>query len=257
MKKYFFLVNILFVQLLGAQVIIGGSTLSNPYVQLELQNTTGQKVLVLPAANDSTTLPKYNPSQLDQYDDDNTMEGMLMYDKNAKVTKVYNGSMWGNAFIPNNKATNWTRARIESSSAGCISLLCSSGNLNLTIPTNTVNTEFADYLSILQSSSMFKIRQKGLYRINFNLMFGGVNIGLTGVKVNISIIVNGEEKGYMSADAAFLSSSSFLASSDTVLFLNVNDSMSFRVSINNGGLSATNFTFGGSPESSVSVEQIL
>lgn len=255
MKKYILLSNILAGCLLNAQVVMGGANVKSPYTQLELQNTTGQKVLIQPAASNSTTLPKYNAAQPDGYDDDATMDAMLMYDKNASVSKVYDGTTWKQAFIPQGKATTWTRARIEPSSVACLAFLCTSGNLPLSIPNNS--NQFSDYLSVFRPSDTFRIRQKGLYRINFNVLFNGGNIGFAGVKVNIAIAVNGEQKAYMSANAAFISANSFSASADTVLFLDVNNDVNFRVNISTPGLSIAAFTFGGSPDSSISLERIL
>ncbi|MEF9478702.1 hypothetical protein ACR1PO_19480 [Chryseobacterium sp. RRHN12] len=255
MKNYIVLLCILGGAFTNAQVIIGGGALQTPYTQLELQNTTGRKVLIQPAANDKTTLPKYNAAQPDGYNDDATMEAMLMYDKNASVSKVYDGTTWKQTFIPQGKATTWTRARIEPSSVACLSFLCTSGNLPLSIPNNS--NQFSDYLSVFRPSDTFRIRQKGLYRINFNVLFNGGNIGFAGVKVNIAIAVNGEQKAYMSANAAFISANSFSASADTVLFLDVNNDVNFRVNISTPGLSVAAFTFGGTPDSSISLERIL
>ncbi|ASK32293.1 hypothetical protein CEY12_20360 [Chryseobacterium sp. T16E-39] len=255
MKTYLLITSILLGTSVSAQVIIGGSTPSNTYTQLELQNTNGQKVLILPAAENNTSLPKYNASQADGYDNDPAMEAMLMYDKNAGLTKVYEGSTWKQAFIPKIKSVTWTRARIDATSVGCISLLCSSNNLPFSIPAN--NAQFADYLSIHNSADTFRIRQKGLYRVNFNALFNGINVGFTGVRINIAIVVNGEEKGYMSSKAAFISTDNYLASADTVLFLDVNSNVNFRITIDNNGLSLSGYTFGGTSESNVSLEKIL
>jgi len=257
MKNYILLTCMLGCTFLKAQVIMGGSTLQTPYTQLELQNTTGQKVLIQPAASNNTTLPKYNATQVDGYDDDLSMEGMLMYDKNAAVSKVYDGSTWKQAFIPQAKSANWSRARIETASAGCLSIFCTSGNLSLSIPSSTSPIEFADYLSILQSADTFRIRQKGLYRVNFNLQYNGANLGFFGVKTNIAIVVNSQQKAYMSANTAFIGGGTYLAAADTVLFLDVNDTVNFRVSFDTTGLSIAGFTFGGTPESNVSLERIL
>lgn len=254
MKKNI-LFGIFIGSILNAQVIIGGGNLSSSHTQLELQNTNGQKVLILPAAANNTALPKYNPSQADGYDDDPTMEAMLMYDKNTAFTKVYDGTTWNHAFFPQGKATTWSRARIESTSIGCISLLCSSNNLPLSFPSN--NSQFSDYLSIRHSGDTFRIRQKGLYRINFNVLFNGINVGFTGTRINVAIVVNGEEKAYMSSNAAFFSINSFLASADTVLFLDINNDVNFRITIDNEGFSLSGYTFGGTPESNVSLERIL
>lgn len=257
MKKYISLigVSILGCSLLSAQVIMGGSAPASPYTQLELQNNNGQKVLILPGAANNTALPKYNALQADGYDDDPAMEAMLMYDKNAVMAKVYEGTTWEQAFISQGKSATWTRARIDAASAGCISILCSSNNLPLSIPVNS--TQFADYLSVRHSGDTFRIRQKGLYRINFNVLFNGINVGFTGTRVNVAIVVNGEEKAYMSANAAFFSINSYLASADTVLFLDVNNDVNFRITIDNAGFSLSGYTFGGTPESNVSLERIL
>ncbi|MGC5744002.1 hypothetical protein [Chryseobacterium sp. NFX27] len=176
---------------------------------------------------------------------------MLMYDKNTAFTKVYDGSKWNHAFIPDGKATSWSRARIESTSIGCISLLCSSNNLSV------YSSQFSDYLSIRHSGNTFRIRQKGLYRINFNVLFNGINVGFTGTRINVAIVVNGEEKAYMFANAAFFSINNFLASADTVLFLDINNDVNFRITIDNEGFSLSGYTFGGTPESNVSFERIL
>ncbi|SFN58110.1 hypothetical protein SAMN05421594_3374 [Chryseobacterium oleae] len=255
MKKYASLVSIIPCIAINAQIIIGGNNISNPYTQLELQNTDEKKALILPATNDNTTLPQYNVLQTDGYNNDPTMEGMLMYDKKAQITKVYDGSSWKQAFIPEHTATTWTRARIESASAACLSILCSSNNLPLSIPAN--DPQFADHLSIRHSADTFRMRQKGIYRINFNAVFGGINVGFTGTKINIAILVNGEQKAYMSANAAFISLNNYAVSADTVLFLDVNSNVNFRISIDNSAFSISGYTFGGTADSNVSFEKIL
>jgi len=61
----------------------------------------------------------------------------------------------------------------------------------------------------------------------------------------------------MSANAAFFSIYNFLASADTVLFLDINNDVNFRFTIDNEGFSLSGYTFGGTQESNVSFERIL
>lgn len=266
MKNYLTLTGVLGFILVNSQVIIGGRTLSSSHTQLELQNL-GQKVLILPVAENETLLPKYNNSQPDKYDDDSTMEAMLMYNKNESLTKVYDGTKWEQAFNGRNRSSNWTRANINSTNMTCISTsdlfgqllqLCSSNNLKFSIPAN--NFQFSDYLSVVKNSETFRIRQKGLYRINFNLLFSGFTAGFdfNGARITIVIVVNGVEKAYMSGKASpFINVESYLVSTDGVLFLDVNNDITFRLVLDGSSWSVSSYNFGGTAESNVSIERIL
>lgn len=266
MKKYFAFIGMLGFMLSNAQVVIGGSTLSSSNTQLELQNS-GQKVLILPVAENETVLPKYNNAQPDKYDDDATMEAMLMYNKAESLTKVYDGTKWKQAFNAKNKSTTWTRANINSTNMTCLSTsdlfgqllqLCSSNNLKFSVPANS--SQFSDYLSVVRDSETFRIRQKGLYRINFNVLFSGFTAGFdfNGARITIVVVVNGVEKAYMSGIASpFINVGSYLVSTDGVLFLDVNNDVTFRLVLDGSSWSISSYNFGGSADSSVSIERIL
>ncbi|MET3538945.1 hypothetical protein [Chryseobacterium limigenitum] len=266
MKKYLAFIGMLGFMLANSQVVIGGSTLSSTNTQLELQNS-GQKVLILPVAENETVLPKYNIAQPDKYDDDATMEAMLMYNKGESLTKVYDGTKWKQAFNAKNKSTTWTRASINSTNMTCLSTsdlfgqllqLCSSDNLKFSVPSNS--SQFSDYLSVVRDSETFRIRQKGLYRINFNVLFSGFTAGFdfNGARITIVVVVNGEEKAYMSGIASpFINVGNYLVSTDSVLFLDVNNDVRFRLVLDGSSWSISSYGFGGSAESSVSIERML
>lgn len=266
MKKYLAFTGMLGFILANSQVVIGGSTLSSTNTQLELQNS-GQKVLILPVAENETVLPKYNIAQPDKYDDDTTMEAMLMYNKAESLTKVYDGTKWKQAFNAKNKSTTWTRASINSTNMTCLSTsdlfgqllqLCSSDNLKFSVPTNSL--QFSDYLSVVRNSETFRIRQKGLYRVNFNVLFSGFTAGFdfNGARITIVVVVNGVEKAYMSGIASpFINVGNYLVSTDGVLFLDVNNDVTFRLVLDGSAWSISSYNFGGSADSSVSIERIL
>jgi|GEM_PF-1630748 hypothetical protein len=266
MKKYLLLTGMLGFMLVKSQVVVGGGTLSSSHTQLELQNS-GQKVLILPVAENETILPKYNSSQPDKYDDDATMEAMLMYNKAESLTKVYDGTKWEQAFNAKNKSTTWTRANINSTNMTCLSTsdlfgqllqLCSSNNLQFSVPANS--TQFSDYLSVVRNSETFRIRQKGLYRINFNVLFSGFTAGFDfdGARITIVVVVNGVEKAYMSGKASpFINVGNYLVSTDGVLFLDVNNDVTFRLILDGSSWSISSYNFGGTAESSVSIERVL
>lgn len=249
-----------------SQIIVGGSTLLSNKTQLELQNS-GSKVLVLPVAEDETILPKYNSTQPDKYDDDSTMEAMLMYDKNNALTKVYDGTKWEQAFTTKNKAITWTRAGVNSTNMTCLSTtnifgqllqLCSSSNLKFSVPANS--SQFSDYLSIVKDTQTFRIRQKGLYRINFNVLFSGFTAGFdfNGARITVVVVVNGVEKAYMSGTASpFINVGNYMVSTDSVLFLDVNNDINFRLILDGSSWSISSYNFGGTSESNVSFERVL
>ncbi|SEW27102.1 hypothetical protein SAMN05421841_1948 [Chryseobacterium wanjuense] len=266
MKKYLTIICSLGFFLANSQIAIGGASVSSSHTQLELRNS-GQKVLIFPVAENETILPKYNASQPDKYDDDASMEAMLMYNKAESITRVYDGTKWENAFNTKNSSTTWTRASINSTNMTCLSTsdlfgqllqLCSSDNLKFSVPGNS--SQFSDYLSVVRNSETFRIRQKGLYRINFNVLFSGFTAGFdfNGARITIVVVVNGVEKAYMSGKASpFINVGTYLASADGVLFLDVNNDITFRLVLDGSSWSISSYNFGGTPESSVSVERIL
>lgn len=166
--------------LLFSQVVIDGNPSSTAtahstaMLHIKNQNEAAAKAMGLPVVANKTELPKYNASQPDLYDDEATMTGMLMYQSDEKVVKVYDGTKWDNAFSV--ETPNLTRARV----AANYNISGAGGALNYTY-FNDLSNGFIDYLSLktgVLSANKFKIRQTGVYRINITLELNLSNTNL-------------------------------------------------------------------------------
>ncbi|MFV0144147.1 hypothetical protein OBJ68_01840 [Empedobacter falsenii] len=96
--KLLILLNIVCVNVLFAQVVIGNKNYSNNNAVLSIINTEDNKEnskgLLLPTVESKDQLPLYNSSEVDEYLDDPTMAGMIMYQKDLKRAVLYDGEKW-------------------------------------------------------------------------------------------------------------------------------------------------------------------
>ena len=250
MKNIISILVLVFSCNLYAQLLIGNDSNNvTTKSELELQNINGEKALILPTSQDATTLPKYNASATDLYDDDPTMEGMLLYNKNENKTKVYDGTKWDNAFDNSPNISTITRAKMNPQTLICLLGICGSNNISFT----TTENNYADFLNIQSSADSFTIRQKGVYRINVNIGFSGVS--LLGQNIKITVEVNGEARTYVSKDAKLFSSNTYAVGDEVVLFLNIGDTVKFHMSL--GTSIGAGFSFGNNDYSNVTFERIL
>ena len=249
MKNIILLLVLIYSYNISAQVLIGSENPTTTRSDLELQGTDGQKVLILPTTQDFTTLPKYNASEADFYEDDPTMEGMLLYNKSENKTKVYDGTKWENAFAGSLDMTTMTRAKMNSQTLVCILGICGADDISF----NYNGNSYEDHLGIQSSADTFIIRQKGVYRINVNIGFTGFS--LLGQNIKITVEVNGKARTYMSKNPQLFSSDTYVAGDEVVLYLNTGDAVRFNMSL--GTSIGAGFTFGNNDYSNVTFERVL
>lgn len=247
-------VILLFVScLVKGQVIINGNSSSTvePHstAMLLVKNqadNSNVKALGLPVVANATQLPKYNASQPDSYDDDPTMEGMLMFNADPAVNTVvvYDGQKWQKAFSV--MQSNLTRARVGSA----ISIPGAGGDINFTIYDDVTNGYF-DYLKIktgVTQANVFEIRQSGVYRINL-----GVDVSLaSGIKLLATAFVNDNYRFALKNTVA-QAGTSRIANYEFSMFLKQGEKVRFQISSENSSA----FTINANNLSSIIFEKIM
>lgn len=179
MRKHIFfsLVLFLIVIVANAQVNIGRETAISDKGILNIinmeDNAAKSKGMMIPTVENATELPLYNVSESDLYTDDQTMEGMVMYQKDIQRVVVYDGEKWkpmlyekthnrSSRFSMN--ASDLYRPRIACVLVGCGKEDVPFGLYN--------NQDDYDELDILDSSGTvndgfnnFTIKESGFYSI--------------------------------------------------------------------------------------------
>lgn len=163
-----------------SQVLIGGqpnTTMvphSSAMLHLVNQNEAAASAMGMPLAANAQELPFFDPSQPDLYTDNPDLEGMLMYQEDQKLVKVYDGQKWTNAFSVENP--NLTRVRVASN----YNISTTGGPLNFTWLNDHANG-FIDFMNLktgVTGANVFKMRQTGVYRINIILEINLTNTNL-------------------------------------------------------------------------------
>ncbi len=249
-KKYLYCSLLLFGFNLYAQVVIEGnpnSTLleahSSAMLHIKNQNEAAAKAMGLPVVADAQSLPKYNASQPDLYDDDPTMEGMLMYQTDESVVKVYDGTKWSNAFSV--EKPNLTRAKVESN----ITIPSSGGNLNFTHFNDKPNG-FIDYLNLktgVTAPNVFKIRQTGVYRVNIT-----AEVNLSSTNLLTTAFVNNNYRFALKFPIGN-SGSTRIANYEFTMMLKQGEEVRFEVSSEN----SSSFTVFATNLSTILIEKIM
>lgn len=181
-QKIYTILLLLTVKLFFSQVIVGSSL--NPSsrsifsVVNQEDNSERSKGMMIPTVDNEALLPLYNISQADHFDDDSTMQGMIMYQKDIRRVVVYDGEKWKPTFYESGGRT--TRASMNPATAegdyptvGCVLIGCGekdvpfgffnsnldSDKLGIINPQGTINSNFNN----------FTFKESGFYKILISL----------------------------------------------------------------------------------------
>lgn len=174
--KYIFLVLILTTSFSYAQVGIGSATPnSNTLLDVKFEK---KGVIFTQNSTDYTSFPLYNSSNFDLFDDDETLEGALIFNKQDKQYYKYDGRSWN----PAKQVTavqNPLASRMRST--GSVSILClqfAIANLCIAgdaVPVGTQaenpNEVLIDNLEVQGSDTT--IQESGLYVVVGSIGFSG------------------------------------------------------------------------------------
>ena len=167
---------ILLSSLLYSQVGIG-TVSPNSKTLLDIK-TSNKGVLFTKSAGAYTTFPLYNSSNFDLFNDDESMEGALLFNRIDKQYYLYDGRSW-NPAKQVTAAKNPIASRMKST--GSASILClqfAFGNIciaadQIPVGTQTENSNevLIDNLNIQSNETV--INQSGLYVIVASIGFSG------------------------------------------------------------------------------------
>ncbi len=175
-----------------SQVGIGTNTPHNKSV-LDIKSGKNKGVIIGKSQN-LETLPLYDKSQSDFYQDDPSMEGMIIYVISEKEVYLYDGKKWIPAgTIQSNYNPNITRiGTSKSKTAVCIINICGSPSLEFN-RVNDPNLYFSDGLGITQGrtdNTYVEIKEDGFYRISPSIAVDGGGVSLLGSKISLQILGN-------------------------------------------------------------------
>ncbi|MCW3160487.1 hypothetical protein [Chryseobacterium oryctis] len=197
MKNKIYLLVLLFAtKILFSQVIIGDhiNPSSNSIFSIvnKEDNSTNSKGLIIPVINNESELPLYNSSIGDNFENEEAMQGMLMYQKDVKRVMYYDGNLWQPTFYEIGGRT--TRASMDPAtleanypSVTCVLIGCGekdvpfgfynstldSDKLGIIDPQGVINTNFSN----------FTFKESGLYKILISL-----KVKTSGVHVSPPVI---------------------------------------------------------------------
>lgn len=202
--KNIIFVNLFMFNLVNAQVIIGDDNFNNKNTILGIinknDNSQNSKGIKLPSVKNKTQLPLYNPNEIDFFNDDSTMEGMILYQEDIKRIVVYDGEKWKETlFEDHNKYTNVSLdPKLSDSnypSIGCFLVGCGSDDVPFDLTSNDSNL---DELGILNQKgtlnsadySNFTFKESGLYRVIVSLGIKTSGIHVTPPVISIRALKN-------------------------------------------------------------------
>ncbi len=174
-----------FISSLKAQVLIGQKAEGvQAHAMLDIYNHADNPAqaqgILFPKVDNETELPLYDPTQPDLFQDDPTMEGMLLYQSDIAKVRYYDGEKW-NTTLYEDRLADVSRIsfneKAESPKMVCTLVFC--GNQTLS-PLVYRTTDF-DRLAVVKTNGDFsmQINETGFYRFNINLMIRTSGIHVT------------------------------------------------------------------------------
>lgn len=262
-----FVLGLIFAQ---AQVAIGEGDIT-PHEKSILtiinpgNSATTSKGLILPAVEKYEDLPLYNPSQLDFFDDDPQMEGLILYVKEQNEDRAfyYNGKTWVDAFSQKTRIKTRVSLNPETPNENlpkttCVLVACE----KVDIPFFKFSEEDVDELRILDHATQkIRIRNSGLYRIQVSIAFRSSGVHVTPPQISIQALKNEEIVGQAIANMNTLlisGNAPMTASATFNIWAEPNDILSFTA----GGAIpiltiADTYTAQPNPATFVIIERIL
>lgn len=203
-KKIYTLTLFLMTVLLFSQVTVGShaspSTNAMFSVVNKEDNATNSKGMMIPTVNDETELPLYNASQPDHFNDDSSMQGMILYKKDIKRVVVYDGKKWKPTFYESGGKT--TRASMNPSmaesnfpSVTCVLIGCGEKDVPFGFYDSTQDT---DKLGIINPQGIvnsnfnnFTFKESGFYKILISLKVKTSGIHVSPPTISFRALKNG------------------------------------------------------------------
>ncbi|MGG7470366.1 hypothetical protein ACQ7CX_17905 [Chryseobacterium arthrosphaerae] len=203
-KKTYIITLLLTATMAFSQVIVGGSINPSPNSMFSVvnkeDNAAGSKGMMIPTVNNETELPLYNASHLDHFEDDPSMQGMILYRKDIKRVVVYDGEKWKPTFYESGGKTtrvsmNPLTPEAEFPSVTCVLIGCGENDvpfgaydsiqdgdqLGILDPQGAVNTNFNN----------FTFKESGFYKVLISLKVKTSGIHVSPPTISFRALKNG------------------------------------------------------------------
>ncbi|AKK72760.1 hypothetical protein [Chryseobacterium gallinarum] len=205
MRKNIYTIGLLLTAKLAfSQVIIGSHSTPSSHSMLTVVNKEDHpdtsKGMIIPTAETESALPLYNIHQADHFDDDPTMQGMIMYQKDIKRVVVYDGEKWKPTFYEDGgritrASMNPAMPENELPSVACILIGCGQKDvpfgfynstsdidkLGIIDPQGTVNNNFTN----------FTFRESGFYKVLISLKVKTSGLHVSPPTISFRALKNG------------------------------------------------------------------
>lgn len=177
---------------------------NDPHKESSIHVLVPNKGLILPKSINATALPKYNINEIDLYEDDRAMEGMLMYNEEIKGVSVYDGEKW-ESIKPYNVSNNALFSATKNSGAqvfACLVLACTPINpiifnrdVNSSVNRASTTYDFSDMYNT--STGVATIKEDGYYLVNLGVgVVSNLSISLGNSYTNIQLQMSSQGSTY-------------------------------------------------------------
>lgn len=184
--KLLILLNIVCVNVLFAQVVIGNKNYSNNNAVLSIINTEdnkdNSKGLLLPTVESKEELPLYNAAESDEYADDPSMAGMIMYQKDLKRAVLYDGEKWKpTLYEDDNRSSRYSLNTVLTGTAennypqlACVLVACGTRNIPFAVTDKNLDYDELELKNDLKNYTEdtytnFEFTENGTYKILISL----------------------------------------------------------------------------------------
>lgn len=203
-KKIYITTLLLTATTAFSQVIVGSSINPSPNSMFSIvnkeDNPAGSKGMMIPTVNSETELPLYNASHPDHFEDDPSMQGMILYRKDIKRVVVYDGEKWKPTFYESGGRTtrvsmNPLTPEEEFPSVTCVLIGCGEKD----VPFGTYdNIQDGDQLGILDPQGAvntnfnnFTFKESGFYKVLISLKVKTSGIHVSPPTISFRALKNG------------------------------------------------------------------
>ncbi|WES96691.1 hypothetical protein P2W68_17805 [Chryseobacterium arthrosphaerae] len=203
-KKIYITTLLLTATTAFSQVIVGSSINPSPNSMFSIvnkeDNPAGSKGMMIPTVNSETELPLYNASHPDHFEDDPSMQGMILYRKDIKRVVVYDGEKWKPTFYESGGRTtrvsmNPLTPESEFPSVTCVLIGCGEKD----VPFGTYdNIQDGDQLGILDPQGAvntnfnnFTFKESGFYKVLISLKVKTSGIHVSPPTISFRALKNG------------------------------------------------------------------
>lgn len=165
-KKIYITALLVSATMAFSQVIVNSDTNPSPNsifsVVNKEDNAAKSRGMMIPLVNNESELPLYDASQADHFNDDPSMQGMILYRKDIKQVVVYDGEKWKPTFYESGGRTTRVSMNPATPEAEFPTVTC------VLIGCGEKDVAFGAYDSIQDGDKLGILDPQGAVNSNFN-----------------------------------------------------------------------------------------